>query len=192
MNICFFSAWGWGEKGRKPARGDPGRPFLLSTLTRASVIECSFPVTDPAQRGPFMGSPARQSGHCSSSGPLNSSSKPLTQQLPGLGRRAGRGPVGGGTRTRACNKRVGGGKGEPLALLRLPARAGGGGSCTRLRRRWAWDPGPRQGALISLRLPRSGRNVLPQMTGGALYGLLWRLEARAPPSSVAQGLSAWV
>lgn len=126
MNICFFSAWGWGEKGRKPARGDPGRPFLLSTLTRASVIECSFPVTDPAQRGPFMGSPARQSGHCSSSGPLNSSSKPLTQQLPGLGRRAGRGPVGGGTRTRACNKRVGGGKGEPLALLRLPARAGGG------------------------------------------------------------------
>lgn len=87
-NICFFSGWGWGEKRRKQARGGyQGLPLLLSTRARPWVIECSFPVAGPAQRGPFMASPWLPGNQATASAPrpLNSSSKPLHQQLPGPG-----------------------------------------------------------------------------------------------------------
>ena len=87
-NICFFSGRGWGTKRRKKARGGQGLPILLSTLARPSVIECSFPVAGPAQRGPFMASPWLPGNQATASAPrpLNSSSKPLHQQLPGPGK----------------------------------------------------------------------------------------------------------
>lgn len=181
-NICFFSAWGWGEKGRKPARGDPGRPFRLSTLTRASVIECSFPVTGPAQRGPFTGSPARPPGNQATApapGPLNSSSKPLTQQLLGLGR----GVVGEG------GQREGGPRPEPTTKGREQRRAFCAGTPTAdSGGRGRGTPGPGQGALLSL---KSGRKecVAPEDTGSPVWA---PVEAGAPPSPAAQGPSVWV
>ena len=133
--------------------GTRGSHSGLSTLTWHSVIECSFPVTGPAQRGPFMGSPARPPGNqatVSAPGPLNSSSKPLNQQLRGSGEgqgadsRPGDGSREGGPQKRREQKR--GGKGKPSAFL-LVSR--GRDSCTRLSRRWkgttqacgwAWRP----------------------------------------------------
>lgn len=102
-SVSFLAGGGVRRKERK--RGGTGAPIRLSALTQPSVIECSFPVTGPAQSGPFTGSPSRLPGNqatASAPGPLNSSSKPLNQQLPELG---------GGCRGRGTDARPGGGSG---------------------------------------------------------------------------------
>ena len=211
QNICFFSGWGWGEKRRKKARGDRGLPFRLSTLARPSVIECSFPVTGPAQRGPFTGSPSRLPGNqvtASAPRPLNSNSKPLHQQSPRSGERAGGAQTPGlamgvsrvGTSGREDPgekwRQKRGSNGKPLAFLLLSRRRDG---CIRLSRRQGGccpglgdrcrEPRAGRGALILLNLKNSGRNVLPQMAGHPVR-LLGRLGAGAPPPPVVQGLPA--
>lgn len=105
-SVSFLAGGGVRRKERK--RGGTGAPIRLSALTQPSVIECSFPVTGPAQSGPFTGSPSRLPGNqatASAPGPLNSSSKPLNQQLPELGG----GVSGAGHRRQAWRWERGGG-----------------------------------------------------------------------------------
>lgn len=137
LNICFFSAWGWGEKGRKQARGDPGRPFRLSTLTRASVIECSFPVTGPAQRGPFTGSPARPPGNQGTAPALGLFTAPQSHSLSNYqawagergGGGAGRGRQEGGPRQEPTTKERGAKESLSLSCCCQHGGGVGGGGC---------------------------------------------------------------
>lgn len=89
---------GGGGVRREESEGGPGAPiWAFHSRARPSVIECSFPVTAQHKAG-LSWQPrqaARQSGNCLSSGPLNSSSKLLNQQLPGPGGGGGRGRGGG-------------------------------------------------------------------------------------------------
>lgn len=155
MNICFFSAWGWGEKGRKPARGDPGRPFLLSTLTRASVIECSFPVTDPAQRGPFMGSPARPPGNQATAPAPGLLTAPQSHSLSNY--RAWEGEQGGGQweggpGQELATKEWGGAK-ESLLLSCGCQRGRGGGVLHQTQEAMGMGPGAQAGCPHLLEAP---------------------------------------
>ena len=140
-----------------------------------------LPSNRPSTKGTFHGQShqaARQSGDCSSSGPLNSSSKPLNQQLPGL-RRGAEGSGG----ARGGGRREGRPGEEPATKERGAEESFLVSRCCQHSGR---DVGARQGALILPNLLKSGGTVLPQVTGGPLCGSFggWKLEPPWPRGSL--------